>query len=47
MFCSFFRFPKDKGIAGLVASTGEVVNIKDAYADPRFNRSVHKHYTYP
>jgi len=25
------------GIAGLVAATGETVNIPDAYADPRFN----------
>ena len=25
------------GIAGLVAATGETVNISDAYADPRFN----------
>ena len=25
------------GIAGLVAATGEIVNIPDAYADPRFN----------
>ena len=29
-----------KGIVGLVAQTGEVVNIKDAYQDPRFNRFV-------
>ncbi len=28
------------GIAGHVAQTGEVVNIPDAYADSRFNRSV-------
>jgi PAS domain S-box-containing protein len=28
------------GIAGHVAGTGEAVNISDAYADPRFNRSV-------
>ena len=30
----------DKGVAGHVASTGEVLNILDAYADPRFNRAV-------
>ena len=28
----------ETGIAGYVAKTGEVVNIPDAYADPRFNR---------
>lgn len=28
----------DKGVAGHVASTGEVLNIKDAYSDNRFNR---------
>ncbi len=33
------RFPVGSGIAGAVATTGQVVNIKDAYADPRFNRS--------
>ena len=30
----------DKGIAGFVATTGEIVNIKDAYRDSRFNREV-------
>ncbi|XP_074038739.1 probable 3',5'-cyclic phosphodiesterase pde-5 isoform X2 [Leptinotarsa decemlineata] len=34
------RFPLGTGIAGHVASTGEILNIKDAYADPRFNRAV-------
>lgn len=34
------RFPVGTGIAGQVALTGEVLNIKDAYADPRFNREV-------
>uniref|UniRef100_A0A8C3LJ04 Phosphodiesterase n=1 Tax=Chrysolophus pictus TaxID=9089 RepID=A0A8C3LJ04_CHRPC len=32
------RFSIEKGIAGQVARTGEVLNIPDAYADPRFNR---------
>lgn len=32
------RFSIEKGIAGQVAQTGEVLNIPDAYADPRFNR---------
>lgn len=31
------RFPVGKGIAGYVAKTGEVVNIRDAYKDDRFN----------
>lgn len=34
------RFPRSKGIAGHVATTGEVVNIRDAYRDPRFNPEV-------
>ena len=28
----------EKGVAGHVASTGEVLNIADAYSDHRFNR---------
>mmetsp|Transcript_38252 Transcript_38252/g.50398 ORF Transcript_38252/g.50398 Transcript_38252/m.50398 type:complete len:510 (+) Transcript_38252:249-1778(+) len=36
------RFPSNKGIAGHVVSTGERVNIPDAYADPRFNRDMDK-----
>jgi serine phosphatase RsbU (regulator of sigma subunit) len=31
------RLPVGKGIAGTVAATGEVVNITDAYGDPRFD----------
>src|SRR6185295_10656264 len=31
--------PVGKGIAGTVASTGETINISDAYADSRFDRS--------
>lgn len=34
------RLPLGKGIAGTVALTGELVNIPDAYADPRFDRAV-------
>lgn len=34
------RFPMDKGIAGYVASTSEVLNISDPYRDSRFNREV-------
>ncbi|KAK3090258.1 hypothetical protein FSP39_010459, partial [Pinctada imbricata] len=34
------RFPMDKGVAGHVASTGQILNIVDAYTDIRFNRDV-------
>ncbi len=36
------RFPATAGIAGAVAATGNAVNIRDAYADSRFNREVDK-----
>jgi len=36
------RFPSHLGIAGGVFTTGETVNIPDAYADPRFNPAVDK-----
>ena len=36
------RLPLGRGIAGHVAKTGEIVNIPDAYADPRFNPDVDK-----
>ncbi len=36
------RFPADKGIAGYVATSGEVLNIPDAYADYRFNPEIDK-----
>lgn len=39
---SEIRFPIGKGIAGYVAQTGEIINIPDAYADPRFNPAVDK-----
>jgi HD-GYP domain-containing protein (c-di-GMP phosphodiesterase class II) len=32
------RVPLGQGIAGSVAQSGEVVNLKDAYEDPRFQR---------
>lgn len=28
------------GIAGYVAETGETLNVKDAYNDPRFNKAI-------
>jgi putative nucleotidyltransferase with HDIG domain len=34
---SEIRIPIGTGIAGTVVQTGEVINIPDAYADPRFN----------
>jgi phosphoserine phosphatase RsbU/P len=34
------RFSADKGIAGEVVRTGEVINVPDAYADPRFNPEI-------
>ena len=36
------RIPIGVGIAGQVAASGEIINIPDAYADPRFNRQVDK-----
>ncbi len=36
------RMPLGRGIAGYVAKTGEIVNILDAYTDPRFNPEVDK-----
>jgi len=36
------RIPADKGLAGHVVQTGETINIKDAYKDKRFNKSVDK-----
>ncbi|KAK6296211.1 hypothetical protein J4Q44_G00339240, partial [Coregonus suidteri] len=35
-----FRIPADQGIAGHVAMTGQVLNIKDAYSHPLFYRGV-------
>jgi serine/threonine-protein kinase len=34
------RVPVGVGIAGTVAASGEIINIPDAYADPRFNPEV-------
>ena len=33
------RIPANRGIAGYVASTGQLLNIPDAYKDPRFDPS--------
>ncbi len=40
------RFPADKGLAGYVVTTGEALNITDAYSDPRFNPEVDKNTGY-
>lgn len=37
---SEIRLPMGKGIAGMVAATGETVILHDAWADPRFDASV-------
>lgn len=34
------RLPLGKGLAGYVAKTGETINIRDAYRDPRFNPEI-------
>ncbi|KAL4230000.1 cAMP and cAMP-inhibited cGMP 3' [Mactra antiquata] len=39
---SQIRFSRELGIAGYVAKTGEVVNIKNAYEDERFNTDIDK-----
>ena len=36
------RLPLDKGLAGYVASSGNMVNLKDAYLDDRFDPSTDK-----
>ena len=36
------RFPAHMGLAGHVAITGETINIKDTYNDPRFNKEIDK-----
>ncbi|NES81795.1 MAG: GAF domain-containing protein [Moorea sp. SIO2B7] len=36
------RIPSNRGIAGYVASTGQTLNIPDAYKDPRFDSSTDK-----
>ncbi|MBD2665414.1 adenylate/guanylate cyclase with GAF and PAS/PAC sensors [Richelia sinica FACHB-800] len=36
------RIPSNRGIAGYVASTGQALNIPDAYKDPRFDPTTDK-----
>ena len=40
------EIPRDKGIAGEVATTGEPLIINDPYNDPRFDKDVDKHTGY-
>lgn len=40
------RIPTSRGIAGFVARSGEVVNLKDVYADERFEREVDRRLNY-
>lgn len=40
------RIPTSRGIAGYVARSGEVVNLKDVYADERFERDVDRRLNY-
>ena len=40
------RFPANAGIAGECFSSGRVINIADAYNDPRFNPEVDRHTGY-
>ncbi len=37
------RLPVGQGLAGYVAATGEILNIPDAYSDPRFDASTDQH----
>jgi hypothetical protein len=39
---SEIRMESDKGLAGHTFTTGETINVKNAYQDPRFNRDVDK-----
>jgi adenylate cyclase len=36
------RISMDQGIAGLVATTGQTMNISDAYENPNFNQTIDK-----
>ena len=40
------RFPSNTGMAGYTATTGQTLNVKDAYKDPRFNPKLDKHTHY-
>jgi len=40
------RIPRDSGIAGAVAATGEIVNLADAYSDSRFHPEIDRESNY-
>ncbi len=40
------RFPANAGLAGECFSNGQVINLPDVYADPRFNQEVDRHTGY-
>lgn len=40
------RFPAGAGLAGECFTSGKVINLADAYADPRFNQEVDRHTGY-
>ena len=35
-----FRIPLDSGVCGWVYKTGKVANVKDAYSDQNFNKTI-------
>jgi len=37
-----FRIPSDKGVVGESAKTRQLINVRDCYSDPRFNREIDK-----
>ena len=40
------RIPSGVGVAGYCFQTGEIINLEDAYTDPRFNKEVDAHTGY-
>lgn len=40
------RMPRNQGLAGYVATTGQPINIPDAYQDDRFNESIDRQTSY-
>lgn len=36
------RLPMNRGVVGYVARTGRMLNLKDVYNDPRFDRNIDK-----
>ena len=42
MVSTALKIPSDKGIAGVVATSGEPLIINDPYNDPRFEKDVDK-----